>query len=140
MRRRHSWAARLRSGTRIRFYDRRLRLSDATGTRTAAAVAGGLLVAVSIATAPQALAGELGGVDVEKYCENVNSGPLLGTVSTSRDPNNAYSWRCEYHGGGLDPVHTTQVDMNLACREQYGQGAYAKPSDPHNANSWHCYR
>ncbi|WP_396908148.1 hypothetical protein [Mycolicibacterium sp.] len=98
------------------------------------------LTATSISLAAPAQAKELGGVDVLKYCGNINNGPLQGTVGTRRDPGNAYSWQCTYQGNWPDPVHTKSVDMNRACSQQHGNGAWAKPLDPKNAYSWRCYR
>jgi len=59
-----------------------------------AGVAAGALTAV-LALAPVANAGQLGGVDVQKYCANpTNRGGLQGNVSTERNLGDAYSWRC----------------------------------------------
>jgi hypothetical protein len=101
-------------------------------------IAAGAVAASALALAPTAQAGELGGVDVQKYCANPNSGMSPGQVSTERDPSNAYSWKCVYTGFGFPTKRG--VDMNLACSLQYGRGAWAKPLDPHNAYSWRCYR
>jgi hypothetical protein len=59
---------------------------------------------------------DLGGVDVAAYC-NGAANLVNGTRrSVTRDPGNAYSWHCYWFGGGTD------VDMNLACSNQYGPG------------------
>lgn len=106
--------------------------------RNAAAVVG-MSVAVAFSNAPLAHAGELGGVDILTWCRQPGAGMLgWGQVSTSRDPGNAYSWKCVYGSGWSQS--TRSIDMNQACSWQYGRGAWAKPLDPRNAYSWRCYR
>lgn len=62
-----------------------------------------------------------------------------GRVGTTRDAGNAYSWKCTYQGNWPDPVHMQGVDMNLACRQQYRAGAYARPLNPGDSSSWRCF-
>ncbi|QSE86819.1 hypothetical protein [Rhodococcus koreensis] len=96
---------------------------------------GGVLLSATSASAAQ-----LGSVNVQKYCEQ-NRGALQGNVSTTRNNNDAYSWRCVYSPPPPFVGSSTyrSVDMNLACRQQYSPKAWAKPLNTHDANSWRCY-
>ncbi|KAA2252268.1 hypothetical protein F0L68_36670 [Solihabitans fulvus] len=104
--------------------------------RRAAAVAVGAIGlaggAVAMAT-PASAATIIGGIDVGQQCSVQTWRPLEARLL---DPNNAYSWRCyskwtqNYYG----------VDMDGACRNQYGAGAFSVVLDPNNAYSWRCAR
>jgi hypothetical protein len=37
-------------------------------------------------------------------------------------------------------VSTSIVDMDVACRDTYDSGAYARTSNPDDAYAWRCYR
>lgn len=83
--------------------------------------------------APVASAAIVGGVDVAGYCASfVANKSLSGTRVNSSD---AYSWRCTYAG-----VNVRGVDMNAACKRQYGSAASALVLDPRNAYTWRCNR
>ncbi|XCI59117.1 hypothetical protein MPNTM1_00228 [Mycolicibacterium parafortuitum] len=111
--------------------------------QTLALFVAGALPFAAIATAPMAQAKELGGVNVQSYCANVNNrGGLQGNVGTERNPSDAYSWRCVYTPPGPFAGGPTKrsVNMNVACSQQHGNGAWGKPLNPRDASSWRCYR
>lgn len=105
-------------------------------------------VAISIASAmtfmaPSASAAtRLGGISLGLYCQKtVNPGD--GSVARLLE-NHARGWRC------LDSVwvgppfgwatyKVRGMDLNHACRLQYGNGAYVKLEQNH-ARGWVCYR
>lgn len=102
-----------------------------TGVALVASLAGGGLL---LGTAP-ASAAQLGGINVQGYCEK-NRGIWPRPAVAIRNPSDAYSWRCNYAGANVG------VDMNLACRQQYPNSrpaAWAKPLNPKDAFSWRCY-
>lgn len=79
----------------------------------------------------------LGGVSVERYCQNTVG---LGGDWHARllDKRNAYSWRCYNSKKNLQ----SNVNMNYACKIQYPRyysKAYAKPRSKADAYSWRCY-
>lgn len=45
----------------------------------------------------------------------------------------------EYAGINIDSYNGLPVDMNQACRQQYGTGAFAILGNPSNVRSWKCY-
>jgi hypothetical protein len=92
------------------------------------------------ATASPASASSWGSVNVSRYC-SYNYGlqaydPFYG----------AYNWSCGYWtlevktGGTWKWVPRYGVDMNLACRQQYGAGAYAYLVEPRTGYSWFCFQ
>jgi hypothetical protein len=101
-----------------------------------AAVTIGAVVALPALQAPHASAStRLGGVNVEAECQFAYGYHAYVAYWS------AYGWRCNPVPGnvyykGLDK----SVDMNLACRLQYGSGAFASASDAGNPYSWSCYR
>ncbi len=93
--------------------------------------------------APSASAAtRLGGISLGLYCQKtVNPGD--GSVARLLE-NHARGWRC------LDSVwvgppfgwatyKVRGMDLNHACRLQYGNGAYVKLEQNH-ARGWVCYR
>jgi hypothetical protein len=64
----------------------------------------------------------LGGMDLNGWCQRTN-----GYWARVLDANNAYTWRCGNAG----------IDLNAACRWQYGQG-WASLASASNAYSWSC--
>lgn len=97
------------------------------------------LGAIPATTSPAAAATDLGGVSVANYCaRNVWSGTLAPSIATNIN-NRWDGWRCATR------VSLVQVDMNLACRQQYPKrwfwqsNAYAgNPSK--TMFGWRCYR
>ena len=102
---------------------------------SALVVAGAIGIAASVVgtALPASAATQLGGVDMQRACNNQYPG--MGLRATVLDPGNAYSWRCRAPWG-----YTAGLNLNAACNEQYGGGAWATPLDPRNAYSWRCYR
>jgi hypothetical protein len=94
----------------------------------------GLALGAAATLAPTASAATIiGGINVAQQCRVQEWRPLEARLL---DAHNAYSWRCyspytgNYYG----------VNMNAACLNQYGSGAYAivlNTSDPY---SWRCAR
>lgn len=110
-----------------------------TAVANAAAIAGGALSGAGIASAAK----ELGGVNIQRWCASTQHA-VLATTSVTRG-SGAYSWRCVYRydtglPGASNKTVQEGVDMNAACRLQYGNGAWSKPLNPNDANSWRCYR
>ncbi|GAA0591235.1 hypothetical protein GCM10010174_02900 [Kutzneria viridogrisea] len=94
----------------------------------------GLGTAAVIATAaPASAATIIGGIDVARQCQVQERRPLEVRLLDSGNP---YSWRCysPYTGNYYS------VNMNAACVNQYGSGAFPVVLDPHNAYSWRCAR
>jgi hypothetical protein len=55
----------------------------------------------------------------------------------------ALSWRCRYYFTNLGIYHVGPfwdygIDMNQACRWQYGARAYASTNNVRNPYSWRC--
>jgi hypothetical protein len=75
----------------------------------------------------------LGGVNMQAACNTQYPG--FGLTAKPLDTHNAYSWRC------TAPWDNTRgIDVNAACANQYGGGAYSHLLDPGNAYSWRCAR
>jgi len=66
--------------------------------------------------------GELGGVDLRRYCESMGQ-------QVSLDGSTAYDWHCSRQA----------IDMHRACQSQYGDGAIDSMRDYNNVYSWRCY-
>jgi hypothetical protein len=88
---------------------------------------------LSLATAATASAATLGGVDMQRACNEQNPGMGLAAVVT--DAHNAYSWRCRAPWG-----YSVGIDVNRECVSQYGGGAYGIAQNPSNPYSWVCVR
>lgn len=94
-------------------------------------------------TAPPASAAtRLGGIDLGAYCQRtVNA----GDASVARlVENHARGWRCVdsmWVGPpfGWATYRVRDMDLNHACRLQYGNGAYAVLEQNH-AQGWACHR
>ena len=100
---------------------------------TAAIVAG--IAAATALTAPAASAAAVvGGVDMQRAC-NTQYPPSFGLRAVVLDQRNAYSWRC------AAPWDSTRgIDVNRACANQYGSGAWSGPRDSRNPYSRYCQR
>ncbi|MBV1856416.1 hypothetical protein [Catellatospora tritici] len=82
------------------------------------------------------------------------SGPVLLGPADGAGVKDLASQYCERHvsGGAARPradgrwrcdrllLLAVVVDMDVACRDAYGSGAYAQTSDAKNPNAWRCYR
>ena len=93
--------------------------------------------------APSASAAtRLGGVNLGSYCQRtVNPGDASIDFLVE---NNAYGWRCAdsaWSGApfGWVTYQLRGMDLNHACRLQYGNGAYVELEQNH-AQGWVCYR
>jgi hypothetical protein len=89
----------------------------------------------ALQSSPASASTRVGGVNVEAECQ-FSYGYHAYVAYWS-----AWGWRCNPVPGnayykGLDE----NVDMNLACRLQYGSNAFASASDSGNPYSWSCYR
>lgn len=99
----------------------------------AAAILGAVALPV-LEASPASASTRLGGVSVEAECQFAY-GYHAYIASWS-----AFGWRCNpvpnnpYYKG-LDK----SVDMNQACRIEYGGSAFAEYSDAGNPYSWSCY-
>jgi hypothetical protein len=81
-----------------------------------------------------------------------SSGPVLLGPSSNRGAANMVQQYCDRHSGGsADPrndgrwqctrlLSASVVDMDAACRDRYGLGAYAQTSNPGDPYAWRCYR
>ncbi|WP_328743811.1 hypothetical protein OHT57_00565 [Streptomyces sp. NBC_00285] len=81
-----------------------------------------------------ASAATLGGVDMQRAC-NTQYPPSFGLKAVVLDQHNAYSWRC-----AAPWDNTRQINVNAACANQYGPGAYAGLGSATNPYSWYCRR
>ncbi|MFE9204857.1 hypothetical protein [Micromonospora sp. NPDC007230] len=64
---------------------------------------------------------------VQKYCDR-------HTAGSSAEPGNDGRWQC------TRLLSASTVDMDVACRDTYGSGAYARTSTPGDPYAWRCYR
>ncbi|MGN9777711.1 hypothetical protein ACTMS0_18395 [Micromonospora sp. H33] len=62
----------------------------------------------------------------QRYCDQHGGG--------SAEPRNDGGWECR----GL--LFASVVDMDVACRDTYGAGAYARTSNSGDPYAWRCYR
>lgn len=100
-----------------------------------ASVLGGMAVIRYWHTRPPA--NMLGGIDVALACQDEY--PTFANVwAYPRDSNNPYTWTCT--SNGLDIPGSHGVDMNRACRRQFGGSAYAMLVWPEKSISWRCVR
>ncbi|WP_117208402.1 hypothetical protein [Allorhizocola rhizosphaerae] len=69
-----------------------------------------------------------GGVEnmVQRYCDR-HSGGSADALSDGR-------WRC------VRLLSSSAVDLNVACRDSYGTGAYARSTRAGDPYAWRCYR
>jgi hypothetical protein len=84
------------------------------------------------ATAAQA-ATYKGGVSMQWACEKQYPGQ--GRTARVLDQRNAFSWVCKSQFG-----HQGGIDVNRACRDTYGGGAYAQLGDRRNPYTWYCVK
>jgi hypothetical protein len=92
-----------------------------------------LLLSLLMVPAQASASTELGGVNLEQYCQahGYASAVLLGSPG---EPNAAFHWRCQT--GSTE----ASIDVTAACREQYGDpSATAQALDVNNAYSWRCF-
>ncbi len=115
-----------------------MRSTKSSGGRLRRAVAAAVgmigLVGIGIATSPTASAAVIiGGIDVARQCRIQEWRPLEARLLNAHD---AFSWRCyspytgNYYG----------VNMDAACVNQYGGGAFSVVLNPSDAYSWRCAR
>ncbi|OKI77057.1 hypothetical protein [Micromonospora sp. CB01531] len=64
---------------------------------------------------------------VQQYCGRHIPG-------SSAEPRNDGRWQC------TRLLSASAVDMDVACRDTYGSGAYARTSTPGDPYAWRCYR
>jgi hypothetical protein len=69
----------------------------------------------------------LGGTDLNAYCRYV------GYTASKLLNNTAYGWVC-YTGDRM-----AAINVNNACRWQYGLSAVGDPVDNNNPRSWQCW-
>ena len=102
----------------------------------AAAITIGAVAALPAIQAPPASAStRLGGVNVENECQFAYGYHAYVAYWS------AFGWRCNpVPGNPYYKILDKSVDMNQACRLQYGGGAFASYSDAGNPYSWSCYR
>jgi hypothetical protein len=104
----------------------------------AAIVASGL----GATAAPASAATRLGGINLNSYCmRTVNPGDASKAILVA---NHARGWRCMdsmWIGApfGWATYRVRDMDLNHACRLQYGGRAYAVLEQNH-ARGWVCYR
>lgn len=91
-----------------------------------------LLMSLLIVPAQASASTELGGVNLEQYCQahGYANAVLLGSPE---EPEAAYHWRCQ------TGATQASLDVTAACREQYGPSATAQALDVNNAYSWRCF-
>jgi hypothetical protein len=63
---------------------------------------------------------------IQRYCDRHTGG--------SADPRSDGRWQCKRL------FSASIVDMDVACRDTYDSGAYARTSTPGDAYAWRCYR
>ena len=77
---------------------------------------------------------EAGGLplNVDGYCKTTYGSYSRAVLAQG----NAYSWKCEFQDRG----QTKNIDINMdeACKKQYGPTATAKLHDYADSNSWYC--
>lgn len=71
---------------------------------------------------------------MQRAC-NTQYPPSFGLKAVVLDQHNAYSWRC-----AAPWDNTRQINVNAACANQYGPGAYAGLGSATNPYSWYCRR
>jgi hypothetical protein len=104
-----------------------------TAAIIAACAAGGLALPVFQAS-PASASTRLGGVSVEGWCQFAWGYHAYIAYWS------AWGWRCNpVPNNSYYKVLDKSVDMNGACRLQYGNGAWASASDAGNPYSWSCY-
>lgn len=91
---------------------------------------------------PASAASRLGGINLNSYCQRTVS-PGDASIAYLVE-NNAWGWRCVdsmWMGApfGWATYRVRGMDLNYACRLQYGGGAYAVLEQNH-ARGWACYR
>ncbi|WP_121397612.1 hypothetical protein [Micromonospora sp. M71_S20] len=63
---------------------------------------------------------------VQQYCDQHGGG--------SAEPRNDSGWQCR------QLLFASVVDMDVACRDTYGSGAYARTLNSEDPYAWRCYR
>jgi len=85
-----------------------------------------VLLGVGILFTTQSLFAQ-SGLDLNNYCSSKDWGRAILVGNT------AYDWKCEDSSGRLH-----DMDLNEACRMQYGSSYRASYSNFNDANSWYC--
>lgn len=108
----------------------------------AAAVTAIVTSGLAIVAPPASAATRLGGINLGAYCQRtVNPGDASIPYLFE---NHARGWRCVDSAWAGPPIgwvtyRFREMDLNHACRLQYGGGAYAVLEQNH-ARGWACYR
>lgn len=89
-----------------------------------------------MAAAPANAAVRLGGVNPTLACQRAYPTNVVSMRAVFSNRSNAYSWFCQW--GWF--LNVGGVDMNLACRLQYGSSAYAGLSNSRDVYAWYCQR
>lgn len=107
-----------------------------------------LLTALSMASASvlystkPSFAGKSDNINVYRYC-HTNQKALTGSIGWSVeaspiDPENAFSWRCNFIKAGRVPV-TVEPNLDIACLQQYPEKNWiAQYKKQDSAYSWYC--
>ncbi|WP_145503150.1 hypothetical protein [Streptomyces sp. CFMR 7] len=109
---------------------------------SAAAVTVAAASALAVMAPPASAATRLGGINLGAYCQRTVP---PGDASVARlIENHARGWRCADSMWtdapfGWVTYRLREMDLNHACRLQYGGSAYAVLEQNH-AQGWACYR
>jgi hypothetical protein len=101
---------------------------SASGASTSFSVVGKAQVKPNLPSSAPPPSKELGGVDVERYCQS--GWQLHAVLRTS----NAYGWRCSAEG-----TEDQNVSMDDACTQQYRSDARSRYRSFADAYSWICF-
>jgi hypothetical protein len=93
-------------------------------------IAAGLLAGSTPASASDVL----GGIDMQRAC-NTQYYDAFHYRAVLLNEHDAYSWRCV-----KDSDTSNQIDLDLACKIQYGADARAGLTFWWNPYSWYCLR
>lgn len=75
-------------------------------------------------------------IDMHHYCYRHYSRHDRCVVPTPRKRNDAYTWRCKFKSGSANYYKSMNLDQ--ACKKQYGPFAQAKLINRRNPKSWYC--
>jgi hypothetical protein len=87
-----------------------------------------LIIVGTLISPSVAQAGELGGIDMDRYCTSV--GQVRAELIGGRTP---FDWRCIDNDNRY-----VSIDVNSACRGQYGPRAVGRLNNVNDASSWVC--
>ena len=96
--------------------------------------------AIGIGAATSASADSYESLDLNAHCKRHHGDSAYARLLEVEGVNYVWDWRCfTVSGSEANRGPKYDIDMNAACREQYGDRAGAGYNSQYNPFSWYCH-